>query len=196
MLIRRPPPAQPAGRDAVERLRRVVLERGYRRSEQPFVLSSGGTSNDYVDMRRALARGEDLRLAASVVLELTGSLGVAFDAAGGLTMGADPLAHAIAVLSGASWFSVRKTAKNHGAGQRVEGALLGAGVRVLLLEDTVSTGRSGIEALEAVRETGATVVHACALLDRSDTAAPLFNQHGVPYTAVLTYRDLGIEPLR
>jgi orotate phosphoribosyltransferase len=176
-------------------LRDVVLERGYTRSEEPFRLSSGGTSRDYVDLRRALSRGEDLRRAARLVLALASARGAGFDAAGGLTMGADPLAHAIAVSSGCEWFAVRKAAKQHGSGRRIEGADLGPGTRVLLLEDTVSTARSGLEALEVVEATGARVVLACAVLDRAGVAAARFAERGVPYAAVLDYRDLGIEPL-
>lgn len=188
-----PPPegGSPDRRALIE----IVLARGYSRSEQPFRLSSGGTSQDYVDLRRGLARGADLRLAAELVIALAAERRIEYDAAGGLTMGADPLAHAVAVLSGCEWFSVRKAAKEHGSGRRVEGAELAAGRRVLLLEDTVSTGRSSLEALDAVEESGATVVLACAVLDRAGVAGSLFAARGVPFVAVLDYHDLGIEPL-
>jgi orotate phosphoribosyltransferase len=188
-------PGDEAGAAQREVLRDVVLERGYTRSEEPFRLSSGGTSHDYVDLRRALARGSDLALAARLVVELAASRAVAFDAAGGMTMGADPLAHAVAVLTGCEWFSVRKEVKEHGSGRRIEGAQLGPGRRVLLLEDTASTGRSSLEVLDAVEETGATVVLACALLDRAGAAAGRFAARGVPWAAVLDYEDLGIAPL-
>jgi orotate phosphoribosyltransferase len=199
-----PPPASatgpgdalPDGRESMrQRLRQIVLDRGYARSERPFRLSSGGMSRDYVDLRRAFSRGPDLSLAAGLVIELAHDKVGSFDAAGGLTMGADPLAHAVALRSGCEWFSVRKQAKAHGGGRRIEGGDLGPGYRVLLLEDTVSTGRSSIEALDAVSETGARVVLACALLDRADAAAAAFAARGVPFLAVLTYRDLSIEPL-
>jgi|SRR5579871_5847917 len=188
------PPAED-GDGRLAALCRTVLARGYRRAEEPFRLSSGGTSRDYVDLRRALAAGPDLRLAAEAVLARAAELGASFDAAGGLTMGADPLAHAVAVLSGCAWFSVRKAAKEHGGGQRIEGAELSPAIRVLLLEDTASTGRSTLEALAAVRETGAEVVLACAVLDRGELAAPALRAAGVAYTSLLSYRDLGIEPL-
>ncbi len=190
--IESPEDAGPRGR---ARLREVVLARGYTRSEVPFRLSSGGTSHDYVDLRRALARGDDLRLAARLVIELATSRAIGFDAAGGMTMGADPLAHAVAVLSGCEWFSVRKSAKEHGGGRRIEGAVLGAGRKVLLLEDTVSTGRSSLEALDAIEETGARVVLACTVLDRADVAVSHFAARNVAYAALLGYADLGIEPL-
>ncbi|HTW99261.1 MAG TPA: orotate phosphoribosyltransferase, partial [Acidimicrobiales bacterium] len=185
-----------AGQPDRERLCRVILERGYHRSEKPFMLSSGGTSRDYVDLRRALSRGPDLGLAAALVVELALERVGHLDAAGGLTMGADPLAHAVALLAGCDWFSVRKQAKSHGGGRRIEGADLGPGRDVLLLEDTVSTGTSILAALDAVRETGARVVLACAVLDRADVAEDAFATRGVPFVSLLTYRDLGIEPLR
>lgn len=173
----------------------VVRDRGYTRREEPFQLSSGGSSHDYVDLRRALARGEDLALAARAVLERLAERGIELDAIGGMTMGADPVAHAVAVIGGAEWFSVRKAVKEHGRGRRVEGAELSAGRQVVVFEDTVSTGGSAVEAVEVVRETGAEVVLACTLLDRGEDARPRFEGLGVPYTALLDYRDLGIEPL-
>lgn len=173
----------------------LVRARGYERRAEPFRLSSGGSSHDYVDLRRAVARGEDLALAARAVLAALGERSVSFEAIGGMTMGADPVAHAAALLSGRSWYSVRKQSKSYGTGRRVEGAALAPGVRAVLFEDTVSTGRSALESLEVVAGTGATVVLACTLLDRGDQAAPAFAAAGVPYLALLSYKDLGIEAL-
>lgn len=178
-----------------EALCQLVLAKGYLRREQPFRLSSGGSSRDYVDLRRALAGGEDLALGARVLLERLAALGVAFDAVGGMTMGADPIAHAVALLAPCAWFSVRKQEKEHGAGRRIEGAEIGPGARVVLVEDTVSTGRSMLQALEVVRGAGAEVVLACALLDRGDEAAERFAAAEVAYDALLNYRDLGIEAI-
>ncbi len=177
------------------RLTEVVLTHGYRRSAEPFRLSSGGTSHDYVDLRAALARGADLRIAAEALVAHLAAAGVAFDAIGGLTMGADPIAHAVALVAPSSWFSVRKAEKAHGSRRRVEGASLGPGVRVVCVEDTASTGRSLVEAIDVATATGATVVAACALLDRGEAAAPLVAARGVPYSRVLSYEDLGIEPI-
>lgn len=179
----------------IGRLRTVVLERGYVRRTEPFQLSSGGLSFDYVDLRRALSRGEDLALAADALSSRLDELRVSFEALGGMTMGADPLAHAVAVRSGTSWFSVRKEEKRHGAGRRIEGAEVGQGTRVVLLEDTVSTGRSALDALAVLRQVGADVVLCCTVLDRGETARRAFCDAGVEYTSLLTYRDLGIEPV-
>lgn len=178
-----------------DQFRRLVLERGYERRDEPFTLSAGGTSYDYVDLRRAVAKGSDLRVAAQALSAALSGSGVAFDAIGGMTMGADPVAHAVAMLTDCSWYSVRKAVKDHGRQQRIEGARIGPGVRVVVIEDTVSTGKSLFEAFEVVRESGADVVAACTLLDRGDFLAPRFAELGVAYVAVLSYRDLGIEPL-
>jgi len=173
----------------------VVANRGYERRDEPFALSSGGFSHDYVDLRRAVARGPDLELAARAVLEVLGSASVVFDAIGGMTMGADPVAHAVALLSGREWFSVRKLAKGHGRGQRIEGAALGPGRAAVLFEDTVSTGSSILSAYDAIVESGAEVVAACTLLDRGEAATERFAALGVSYLPVLTYKDLDIEPI-
>jgi orotate phosphoribosyltransferase len=177
------------------RLLEVVRERGYERRKEAFRLSSGGTSHDYVDLRRAVARGDALEIAAQAVLEQAEGLGIDFDVIGGMTMGADPVSHATALLSGREWFSVRKESKVHGTARRVEGAHLGPERRALLFEDTVSTGRSLLEALDVVVETGVNVVLALTLLDRGTAAAPALAARGVTYSAILTYEDLGIEPL-
>lgn len=176
-------------------LKQVILHSGYERRDTPFALSSGGTSYDYVDLRRALSKGEDLELAARCLIGALQDHSVAFDAIGGMTMGADPIAHAVALITHKSWFSVRKATKDHGAMRRIEGAQLGDGLRVVLVEDTISTGRSALEALAVVQSTGAEVVMAATLLDRGESAAKLFAEHRVDYISILDYAAIGIEPL-
>jgi orotate phosphoribosyltransferase len=172
----------------------LVLRRGYTRSADPFVLSSGQASYDYIDLRRAVANGPDLEVAARALIEHLEGIGVAYDAIGGMTMGADPFAHAVALLRPTQWFSVRKAEKSHGSKRRIEGADL-ADARVVLIEDTASTGGSILDAYHVVNETTATIVHACALLDRGDETSAAFSRLGVSYSCVLSYRDLGIEPI-
>ena len=177
------------------RLVGIVKEFGHRRFEEPLRLASGDLSHDFIDGKQALARGEHLRLAAEEMLAVAESeLGARFDAAGGLTMGADQFAHAMAVLRpGLEWFSVRKQAKDRGTRQRVEGARLGPGRQVLLIEDVVTRGGSIADAMEAIQATGATVVAAVSFVDRAEFGAEIFRRHGIPYRALLTYKDLGIE---
>lgn len=176
-------------------LLQVIRDRGYARSEEPFRLSSGGTSHDYVDMRRAVSRGLDLALAARGVIEALASANIAYAAIGGMTMGADPVAHAVALLAQTSWFSVRKAEKDHGSKRRIEGAEIGAGTPVVAFEDTVSTGRSVLEAIDVLERSDARVVAACTLLDRGEAATAEFAERSIPYLALFTYRDLDIEPI-
>lgn len=174
-----------------------VKARGYERRPQAFRLSSGGASHDYVDLRRAVSEGADLAAVARAVVGRLAEAGIDFDVIGGMTMGADPVSHAVALLTGKAWFSVRKAPKEHGTGQRTEGALLAAGVRAVVFEDTVSTGRSLLEALEVVRQSGAEVVALCTVLDRGEQlrAALAGLEPSPPYFPLLTYEDLGIKAL-
>ena len=182
--------------DARAQLVEVIRERGLRPLDEPVQLRSGDWSRHFVDGKRALARGADLALAARVLLEATGAAEIDFDAVGGLTMGADHLAHATAVVAGeVEWFSVRKQAKDRGTRQRVEGAVLGPGRRVLLVEDAVTRAGSIVEALHAVRETGATVVGAVAMVDRGHDGRRVLGEEGVPYVVLVTFDDLGIPPV-
>jgi orotate phosphoribosyltransferase len=172
----------------------LVRTRAYTRSDEPFVLASGGTSYDYVDMRRALARGADLKLAARAVIDHLAARRVEYDAIGGMTMGADPVAHAVALIADKAWFSIRKGEKNHGNRRRVEGIAL-EGRHVVLFEDTASTGGSILAAYEVAVAAGALVAHACVLFDRGDATRAEFAARSVPYSSLLNYRDLGIEPV-
>lgn len=176
---------------------RLVTERGYERRDEPFVLSSGGTSRDYVDLRRAVARGDDLALVARAVMAALSEVGVDFDAIGGMTMGADPVAHAVALLSGKEWFSVRKAEKSYGTGRRIEGASLGPGTGVVVMEDTASTGRSLVESIDVVEAAGATVRAVLVLLDRTTSLASLLERRlpGTPFVRLLTHGDIGIDPV-
>ena len=171
----------------------IIRQRGLLRLPEPVVLASGELSRDFIDGKAALSRGEDLRLACEVILENVGDL--EFDAVGGLTMGADQFSHVIAVLSGAQWFVVRKEPKGRGTNKLVEGGKVGEGWRVLLVDDVVTTGGSIQKAHDAIVGLGATVVAAATLVDRGDVAAQYFRERDIPYAPVVTYRDLGIEPV-
>ncbi len=171
----------------------IIRERGYLQLAEPVQLRSGEWSRDFVDAKRALHEGADLELACRAMQETIGD--VDFEAVGGMTLGADQFAHVLAVVARRKWFVVRKATKGRGTDQRVEGAPIGPGVKVLLVDDVVTTGGSILEAYQVVRELGADVRGAATLLDRGEAARPKFEAAGVPYFPVLTYRDLGIEPV-
>lgn len=181
------------------RLISVVREDGYERRSEPFRLSSGGTSHDYVDGKRAVATSERLRLLGEVVHGICREEGVEFEAVGGMTMGADPIALAVVMTAPAgkdvSWFSVRKEPKGHGTGQSVEGPPLRTGTKVLLVDDVVTTGRSITKALDAIEPRSVEVVLAVPLVDRGDLAGAELAHRGVRCHPVMTYEDLGIDPV-
>ena len=116
-----------------------------------------------------------------------------YDAIGGLTMGADPIAHAVAVLADVSWFSIRKQEKRPGSGRLIEGAAIGPGCRLVLIDDTVSSGQSIVRASEVLRDRHAEVVAACTLLDRGNQLAPAMAERSIRYLPVLTYADVGLD---
>jgi orotate phosphoribosyltransferase len=179
------------------RLLDVVRTRALIQFDEPRELSSGELSRDFIDAKAGLSRGEDLRLACSVIAGSVAAAGIEWDAVGGLTLGADQFAHGIVthLADDHEWFVVRKQPKGRGTNRLVEGAALGPGSRVLLVDDIVTTGGSIQQAHQHVLDTGATVVAAVTLVDRSDIAARYFDQHQVRYLPVFTYHDLGIVPV-
>ncbi len=176
-------------------LLRILKERGYRRLDAPIRLASGALSSDFIDGKEALAEWRHLRLACEAIVETVTESGHSFDAVGGLTMGADALAVGIAAVSDCRWFFVRKEAKQRGTRRWVEGAQIGPGDRILLVDDVVTTGGSIFKALDIVDETGATTVAAVTLVDRSGLAGPGFEQRGIGYYPMTTYESLGIDPV-
>ena len=189
----------PAVMDSPSQLRqdllRILKERGYRRLDAPIRLASGALSSDFIDGKEALAEWRHLRLACEAIVETVTEAGHSFDAVGGLTMGADALAVGIAAVSDCRWFFVRKEAKQRGTRRWVEGAQIGPGDRILLVDDVVTTGGSIFKALDIVDETGATTVAAVTLVDRSGLAAQGFEQRGIGYYPMTTYESLGIDPV-
>lgn len=175
----------------------VVRDRGLIQFDEPRELSSGELSRDFIDAKRALAPGRDLRLACQVIIDSIDLLGIAYDAVGGLTLGADQFAHGIVtcLADAREWFVVRKQPKGRGTNQLVEGATLGAGSKVLLVDDIVTTGGSIQQAYHQVTGIGATVVAAATLVDRGEVAGQFFESVSVPYVPVFTYHDLGIVPV-
>ncbi len=175
---------------------RILRERGHRKLDEPVELASGAMSWDFVDGKEALAEWQHLRLACEAIVEAVAADGHSFDAVGGLTLGADALAVGIAAVSDCRWFFVRKEPKKRGTRRLIEGAQIGAGDRVLLVEDVVTTGGSIFKALDAVDETGARAVAAVTLVDRSGLAGPRFEERGIAYYPMADYESLRIDPVR
>lgn len=159
-------------------------------------LSSGLEADYYIDLRRITLDGEAAPLVGQVLLDLTADLD--FDAVGGLTMGADPVAGAMLHAAAARGerldaFVVRKAAKAHGMQRRVEGPDI-KGRRVLVVEDTSTTGGSPLAAVEAVREAGAEVVGVATIVDRATGAAEKITEGaGVPYLFAYGKDELGLD---
>lgn len=157
-------------------------------------LSSGREADHYVDLRRITLDGRSAPLVGAVMLDVTADMD--FEAVGGLTLGADPVAAAMLHAAAGRGrrldaFVVRKSAKSHGLQRRVEGPDV-AGRRVLAVEDTSTTGASVLEAVDALRAAGAEVVGVAVIVDRSTGARERIEQAGLSYRAAYTLTDLGL----
>lgn len=173
--------------------RLVEAFRTYAIREGEFTLASGRTSKWYLDGRQVTFRGDCQPLIGQAVLETLDAAGAAgFDAVGGLTLGADPVAVAVATAKGIRAFSVRKEPKGHGAGGRMAGPVE-PGDRVLAVDDTVTTGGSLIQAVEAIRDFGCEVVAATCLLDRGGVVGERLAEMGVAFHPVLGAPDVGYD---
>lgn len=172
-------------------LRQRILDKAVVRGR--VVLSSGREADYYVDLRRITLDGAAAPLVGRVMLDLTA--GLQYDAVGGLTLGADPVAAAMLHAAAARGerldaFVVRKSEKAHGLQRRIEGPDV-AGRRVLAVEDTSTTGGSVLTAVEALREAGAEVVGVAVIVERG--AAPAVEAAGLPYLAAFGPEDLGLS---
>ena len=163
-------------------------------------LASGLESNFYVDMRRATLHHEAAPLIGHVMLDLLEENGFSVDevdAVGGLTMGADPVATAMLHAAAARGldldaFVVRKAAKDHGMKRQIEGPSV-EGNRVVVLEDTSTTGGSPIQAVEALRAAGAQVLAVAVIVDRNTGARERIEAADLPYLYALGLEDLDLE---
>ena len=159
-------------------------------------LSSGKEADYYIDLRRITLDGVAAPLVGQVMLDLTADID--YEAVGGLTLGADPVATSMLHASAARGkvldaFVVRKAGKAHGLQRRIEGAEV-KGRRVLAVEDTSTTGGSVLTAVEALREAGAEVVAVATIVDRATGAAEaVAEQAGVPYLYAYSKDDLGLD---
>ncbi len=164
------------------------------RTDGPFTLRSGEVSSWYIDARKTTFDGEGANLVGAAVLEV---LSEDVEAVGGMTMGADPIAVATAIVAARDGrpltaFSIRKEAKEHGLGGRLVGPVL-PGSKVAIIEDTTTTGGAAVEAAKAAIDGGLDIVQAVTLVDRSEGAAlKNFDALGIPYVALVTPDDLGV----
>ena len=179
---------------ARQRLLSTLAHKSFRLGE--FKLSSGGTSDYYIDCRTTTLDAKGSRLTGEVFLEEIRQRGWKPQAIGGLTMGADPIVVAVSVVSGKlNGFLVRKAEKQHGTGQRIEG-FREKGARVVIVDDVCTTGGSTVQAIEAAREFGFEVVGVMCLVEREEgngrsnvekAAAP------APFISIFTANDVRKE---
>ena len=174
-----------------------------------FKLSSGGTSDYYIDCRTTTLHAEGGRLTGHAILELLEANAIDAEAVGGLTMGADPIVSNVATAS--AWraqsnpgapllngFLVRKAEKAHGTGRRIEG-FLREGARVVIVDDVCTTGASTINALEAAREAGMIVAAAVCIVEREEAngrPAVEAAAAGAPFLRLFTANDVRAEHIR
>jgi orotate phosphoribosyltransferase len=186
-----PPSLDAARRELLELIVRVSFKK------QRVVLASGRESDFYLDLRTTLMRPRGVALAGQLVLAKL-MAGPWVDAVGGMAVGAVPLVSAVLAAAAADpatplvGFFVRKEAKGHGLGRRIEGGFA-PGQRVALLEDTVTTGGSTLEALEAVEAAGGRVARVLCLVDRGEGAAAAFAARGLALEALYTRADLPLD---
>ena len=174
--------------ELLEQIKTLAVVRG------KVTLASGKEAEYYVDLRRVTLDGVAAPLVGRVLRDLVADW--SFEAAGGLTLGADPVAVAMlhaaaAVGERVDAFVVRKESKAHGLQRRIEGTEV-AGRRVLLVEDTSTTGGSVLTAVEAVREAGGDIVGVAVIVDRDTGARERLEAEGLEYRAAYSLADLGL----
>jgi orotate phosphoribosyltransferase len=177
-------------RDLVTVLRARSLKVG------DFTLASGRKSSYYVDARRTTMSAQGLDLIGQLGLATVRRLGWNAEVVGGLTLGADPVAYAVALASLGSppalnAFTVRKEAKAHGTSQLIEGCFE-PGVRAIVVEDVFTTGGSALRAVEAVRAAGGTVIGVLGVVDREEGGIAAIEKAGLAAEALVTITDLGV----
>lgn len=161
-----------------------------------FTLTSGKKASYYVDLRKVSLDHRVAPLIGQVMLDLIAEIPDVV-AVGGMTMGADPIASAVlhqGAARGAEYdaFVVRKEPKDHGRGRQVEGPDV-SGKRVIVLEDTSTTGGSPLAAIEALKKVGAEIAAVAVVVDRDTGAKEIIEAAGYPYYAAISLADLGLE---
>jgi len=177
-----------------ERLISLLRERSLTRGD--FVLASGRRSSFYIDARRTTMSGEGQALIGLLGLAALDARGWTPASIGGLTLGADPVAYAIAHAAQRAGrpldaFTVRKEAKTHGTGRRIEGCFT-PGDRVVVVEDVITTGKSALDAVTAVQAEGAQVQGILAVVDREEGGRDAIEAAGLPVTVLVRASELGV----
>jgi len=172
----------------IERLRQLLISRSVRWGD--FVLASGKRSNLYVDARLTTMSPDGMVLIGKLGLDCIKTESWNPDSLGGLTLGADPVAYAISHTSAASdrpirAFTVRKEAKAHGTGKRIEGPFE-SGDRVVVVEDVITTGKSALQAIDAIKAEGGHVVGVLAVVDRQEGGRDVIEQNGYAVASLVT----------
>ena len=177
----------------LKELTELILEKSLKVADEPiFELASGKKSNLYIDCRKTTKNARGAYLIGNIIYDKISNLDV--DAIGGLTMGADPIADAVAYTSVLkdkliNSFSVRKKAKEHGLKRVIEGDVKN-GDRVVIVDDVATTGQSTIEAIENARAGGLHVLKVIILVDRQEGGRENILKHDVDFEAILTKQDL------
>lgn len=175
-----------------DRLRELLRSRSVRQGD--FVLSSGIHSTYYIDARTTTMAGLGQLLIGRLGLATLDAAGWSPRAVGGLTLGADPVAYALAHAAAREGreldaFTVRKEAKGHGTGRRIEGGLA-PGTNVVVVEDVVTSGDSALRAIQVVEEAGARVIGVLTVVDREDAGRERLERAGYPLVALFTASGL------
>jgi len=177
---------------SLNELQNLLAERSAKRGK--FTLSSGRESSLYIDARLTTMSPEGLVLIGQLGLRALDQSGWNVQSVGGLTLGADPVAYAIAYASGLSTrsvraFTVRKEPKSHGTAQLIEGPFI-PGDRVAIVEDVITTGASALRAAAAVRLSGGIVAGVLAVVDRNEGGREALEEQGFPVIALTTAADI------
>lgn len=177
---------------SLDTLQRLLADRSAKRGK--FTLSSGRESTLYIDARLTTMSPEGLVLIGTLGLDALQQSGWNVQAVGGLTLGADPVAYAIAYASAQQGdmvraFTVRKEAKSHGTGQLIEGPFK-SGDRVAVVEDVITTGASALKAAAAVRQAGGVVAGVLAVVDRDEGGSEAIQEQGLPVLALTHASDI------
>lgn len=185
-------PRSPLTHELIDLVATKALRRG------TFTLASGRTASYYLDAKQVVLDAHGSMLVGKAILERLQKLGPLPQAVGGMSIGADPVTGAVVTMAGVAGlplkgFMVRKEAKGHGMQRFVEGPVQ-PGDRVVIVEDVITTGGSSLVAIDRASEFGLVVERVVTVIDRLAGAADTLAARGIPLEALVTIRDLGLEP--